>query len=173
MLGYRMPSERNRIIVLKSNNLFPLEVNQLIFGGGGGQAAACSLGAWHNSQTRQRTERTRSKKGCNDSDQKLAALGGEWLMCWEMSDWCVCKRHRNCFIFAWHLWRVRLLGLYLSPTADWGDLREENLIINLLRLYEYKRFCNNSGGIYLRYPHYFGEMFTYDLWLWCSAIHQT
>lgn len=40
----RTPSEGSRITILKPNNLFPLEVNELIFGGVG-QAATLSLGA--------------------------------------------------------------------------------------------------------------------------------
>lgn len=44
------------------------------------------------------------------------------------------------------------------------DLREENLI-NLLRLYEYKRFCHNSVSIYLRYLPYSGKMLPENVWL--------
>ena len=172
MLGCNStPSKGSGITILKPNNHFPLEVNQLVFRGGG-QAAARLLGAWHSPEP---------GKGHTDQEVRKAAMTqikdlqpwevSDW--CAEVSDWCVCKRHCNCFIFAWHLWRVSLLGLYLSPTADWGDLREENVIINLLRQYEYKRIYNNSGSIYLRCLHHFGEMFTHDLWLWCSATHQT
>lgn len=128
----RTPSEGSRITILKPS----LEMNQLIFWRWRARRSRLTQGSTQ-SWTWRRTQRTRSKKSGDHSHQNLTALGGEWLMCWEMSDWCVCKRHCNCFIFAWHLWRVSLLGFYLSPTAGWGDLREENLVINLLRLYEY------------------------------------
>lgn len=154
-LGFtRTSSEVSRITTLKPNDLLPLEVNHVLCGGEG-QAAAGSLMAWHNPEP---------DKGHREQEVRKAAMTQtKNLQPWEMTDWCAergvtCKRHCNCFIFAWHLRRVSLLGLYLSPTADW-DFREENLM-NLLRLYEYKRFCNNTGSIYLRYLHNFGEMFT-------------